>query len=66
MTKAELLDYMKSMMDTNVRIANDPTYDAGHKALASERFSLLLSVLPAIQNLDEPAKEENSGEGIPK
>ena len=66
MTKAKLLDFVKSLMDTNTRIANDPRYSAEHAALACERFAVLLSLLPAVEALEEPVKPANTGEGVAK
>lgn len=66
MKKAEFLNYLKALSDTNARISNDMTLEAGHRALAAERFMVLLSILPGAENLEEEPKPENTAEGVLK
>lgn len=66
MKKAEFLEYIKALRDTNARIAENMTIGAEHRALAAERFALLLSLLPAAEALEEPAKVPDTAEGVIK
>ena len=64
MTKAALLNFVKSMMDTQVRLVNDPQVDAAHRALAVERFSVLMALIPAVEALDVEKDEKPAAEAV--